>query len=635
MAQQRRVKAEMTEREWRPPGLVGQLFRLAPWGFPRQILLILADGDKRFSEILEGFARFMQHFGHFGREDVVAGYTEEAFLAAVQEALRKLEREGALVLRGDVFSLTALGQQRARRERQQYQEFGRLVERLLNPQTVSLVGLGVHIVLAVLKLITGSISGSIGLISDGMDTALDGLSSVLVFVGLRLQKEEFVNVVLVLLMLGVGVGAGYEAVYRIFVPKAVEANLLTFAAAVLSGSICLLLSIYQRYVATRSRQQALIAQAVDSRNHAIIAGGVIAGLVAVVLRFPLLDTLVGLAVAALILRSGIELAVETVRALRGEEVDFSRHELGFVEEYRHFQGRQLADWLLNVVADEGPPTQASLLARCQEVLSVQDVPVLRELGWGKEAALEKRVAGVLEKLIGQGLVTSGDVLQVTAKGRAELEPGVWRMEEVEFYMRSMGPRTRYVHRPLARRIVRNLPSLRGNALIVDVGTGPGFLCIELARLLPGAGFIGVDASPHAIEAACGCAARAGLQRFEARRGRVEHLPLDSGIADLVVSRESLHEWESVPTAFAEIGRVLKPGGVVALEDLNRACARWKRNLYVTLTGLGTEFEVTRERLRAYGRAFTLQEIKELLENSGFEIITSEAGLNLFVLAAKK
>ena len=505
----------------------------------------------------------------------------------------------------------------------------------MNPQTVSLVSLGVHIVLAILKLIAGAISGSIGLITDGIDTAMDGLSSVLVFVGLRFNKEQAVNVVLVLLMLGVGIGAGYEAVHRFFVPEVVEADLLTFSAAVLSGLICLLLSFYQRYVATRSGQQAIIAQAVDSRNHAIVATGVIVGLVATLLRFPLLDTLVGLAVAVLILKSGIKLALEMVRTLRGEEMDFSRYELGFVVEHRHFQQQQLAGWLLSVIAEDETVTHPALLARCRETLNAGDVPILRELGWGKGAGLEKQVESALETLVAQGLITAGDMLQVTEKGRAELNAEGWGVEEVEFYAQAMEPRTRYVHAPLARRIIQNLPSLPENPLIVDVGSGPGFLCIELARLLPGATFIGVDLSLHAIEKARLCATRAGLERFEARRGRAEQLPVDSGSVELVVSRESLHEWENVQAACTEICRVLKPGGILALEDLNRACARWKRILFVLLTGLGTDFEITRGRLRAYERAFTTEDVEELLEHSGFEIIKSESRLNLFVLAMKK
>lgn len=413
----------MAEREWRPPGLLKQFLRLAPWGFPRQILMILAEGDKTLPEIRAGFTRFMHHFGYFGREDNVAGYTEERFIAAVGRAMEKLEREAAVIRCGEIYSLTPAGRLRAEKMRREFQTFGRWMERFLHPQTVALVGLGVHIILAALKLVAGAISGSIGLISDGMDTAMDGLSSMLVFVGLRLKKEPVVNVVLVLLMLGVGSGAGYEAVKRVFVPEEVEADLLTFAAAILSGLVCLLLSLYQHYVATQSGQQALIAQAVDSRNHVIVAAGVITGLVATLLRFPLLDTLVGLAVAVLILKSGTELVLETVRTLRGEEVDFSRSELGFVEEYRLFQERQLADWLLHIIAEERPLTQPALLARCREPLNVQEVPILRELGWGQGVGLEKQVVGALERLGERGLVTARDVLQVTEKGRTELEIG--------------------------------------------------------------------------------------------------------------------------------------------------------------------------------------------------------------------
>jgi len=157
-----------------------------------------------------------------------------------------------------------------------------------------------------------------------------------------------------------------------------------------------------------------------------------------------------------------------------------------------------------------------------------------------------------------------------------------------------------------------------NPLIVDVGTGPGFLCIELAKLLPGAAFIGVDPSLHAVETARQCATRAGLERFEARPGRAEQLPVKAEIHRVLRSPEPAEG---------------KPDGVLALEDLNRACARWKRTLFVLLTGLGTDLEITRERLRAYETAFTPEEVEELLEHSGFEIIKSETGLNLFVLAA--
>jgi hypothetical protein len=168
------------------------------------------------------------------------------------------------------------------------------------------------------------------------------------------------------------------------------------------------------------------------------------------LRLPLLDTLVGLAVAVLILRSGAELALETVQAMRGKKVDFSRYELGFVEEYHRFQDRQLADWLLSVVAAEGPLDRAALLARCRETLDARDVPILRELGWSKEGTeLEKRIARALEMLVERGLIDiDGEMLEVAGKGRAELSEEVRGVEEVESYARAMKPRTWPFHVPL-------------------------------------------------------------------------------------------------------------------------------------------------------------------------------------------
>ena len=77
------------------------------------------------------------------------------------------------------------------------------------------------------------------------------------------------------------------------------------------------------------------------------------------------------------------------------------------------------------------------------------------------------------------------------------------------------------------------------------------------------------------------------------------------------------------------------GGVLALEDLNGACPRWKRTLFVLLTNVGFSLEIARTRLRSYETAFTLEEIGRVLERSGFEVLQSEAGLNLFVLAMKK
>jgi len=54
----------------------------------------------------------------------------------------------------------------------------------------------VQLGLAALKLPAGLLSGSVGLLNDATDTLLDGISSLLVYAGLRFDRERTVNVVL-------------------------------------------------------------------------------------------------------------------------------------------------------------------------------------------------------------------------------------------------------------------------------------------------------------------------------------------------------------------------------------------------------------------------------------------------------
>jgi hypothetical protein len=50
--------------------------------------------------------------------------------------------------------------------------------------------------------------------------------------------------------------------------------------------------------------------------------------------------------------------------------------------------------------------------------------------------------------------------------------------------------------------------------------------------------------------------------------------------------------------------------------------------------VGFGLETARVRLRSYEAALSLEEVERVLGHSGFEVIQSKAGLNLFVLAAK-
>jgi cation diffusion facilitator family transporter len=334
--------------------------------------------------------------------------------------LEKMTETGWVERQEERYALTPLGHEEASKRLASLRKLGGKVRKLLQPQTVAQVSLGVHLGLALLKLPAGLLSGSVGLINDAADTLLDGLSSLLVYAGLRLNRERAVNVVLVLLMLGTGGLTFYQAVQRFFIPFEPEVDWFAFLAAALSALVCLVLWGYQRYVGLRSGSVALITQSVDSRNHVIVALSVTAGLVASLLRFSLLDTLVGLAVAILILKSAVELGIETIRSLGEGDADLSRYEMGLVERYEQFRQAQLRDWMLHLVEKENVLTHAELRARACQALDFSDNPALRGLGLDRQSETSEMVEQSLQELFERGWLMGSERLSATDAGREHL-----------------------------------------------------------------------------------------------------------------------------------------------------------------------------------------------------------------------
>jgi len=390
------------------------------YGQSWEVAAALWDGPRTLDEIADHFHSYARLLGFFSITKRLER-RHDRMTKRIRETLEELIERGWVVREGERYALTPLGCEEAGKPLADMHRTRALLDKLIQPQTVSKVGLAVHLGLAALKLPAALLSGSIGLLNDATDTLLDGFSSILVYFGLRFDKERAVNVVLVLLMLGTGGFTFYEAVRRFFVPFEPAVDWFTFAATIVSALVCLMLYAYQRYVGLRSGGLALITQSVDSRNHVIVAASVTAGLVASLLRFPLLDTLVGLTVAALILKSAVELAIETVRSLGEEEVDLSRYELGIAERYERFRQAQLRDWMLYLVEKQGIETRAELIAQAHQVLDFSDNPMLRELGLAQQQSpVDELIEQSLEELLQRGWLTGEERLAVTDAGRKHL-----------------------------------------------------------------------------------------------------------------------------------------------------------------------------------------------------------------------
>ena len=104
--------------------------------------------------------------------------------------------------------------------------------------------------------------------------------------------------------------------------------------------------------------------------------------------------------------------------------------------------------------------------------------------------------------------------------------------------------------------------------VVDLGAGAGN-DVFVARALTGENgrVIGIDMTKEMIDKAMKNKEKLGYDNVEFRYGEIESLPLDDNLADVVVSNCVLNLVPDKAKAFAEIYRILKPGGHFCVSDI--------------------------------------------------------------------
>ena len=135
--------------------------------------------------------------------------------------------------------------------------------------------------------------------------------------------------------------------------------------------------------------------------------------------------------------------------------------------------------------------------------------------------------------------------------------------------RSRGVERTYATRDIVeqRRATLEALALRAGERVIDVGCGPGYLCAEMAAA--GASVVGVDPSPSML-----ALAEQRGSGVELLQGDALSLPVEDGSFDAAVSTQVYEYVADIGGAFAEVRRVLRPGGRLLILDTDWDSIVW-------------------------------------------------------------
>jgi ubiquinone/menaquinone biosynthesis C-methylase UbiE len=154
-------------------------------------------------------------------------------------------------------------------------------------------------------------------------------------------------------------------------------------------------------------------------------------------------------------------------------------------------------------------------------------------------------------------------------------------------------------------------ALESESLAIDVACGPGTFTRPFASRVGRA--VGIDLTPAMIEKARAESARAGITNIEFIRGDIYALPFTDGVANIVACGYAFHHMQEPARALAEMTRVLRPGGRVAIADI------------IAAEGLGGEIQNKVERVRdpSHTSAQTVLQFRRLIHDARLSLLSEE------------
>jgi ubiquinone/menaquinone biosynthesis C-methylase UbiE len=166
-----------------------------------------------------------------------------------------------------------------------------------------------------------------------------------------------------------------------------------------------------------------------------------------------------------------------------------------------------------------------------------------------------------------------------------------------------------------RKIADDIVEKIKSGTILDLGSGTGYLSIEVAKRAPSLQVYGIDLSRKMVEIARHHAK--GIENVQFEFGNASELPFEDDSIDFIVSTGSLHHWKKPARIFDECYRVLKDGKEAWIYDgcpdaLNEEEVKKRYGF------LGYWIKTKLTELHGFTREEYESEIKDILDQTKFK-----------------
>ena len=199
----------------------------------------------------------------------------------------------------------------------------------------SVIGIVTNLLLAGFKAVVGILSHSIAITLDAVNNTSDALSSVITIVGAKLggkapdkkhplgygRIEYLSSMIVAAIILYAGITSAVESVKKIIHPEVADYSTASLVIVAVAIAVKLILGSYVKKQGEKANSGALTASGSDALFDAVLSASVFASAVIFMIWQISLEAYVGVLIAIVIIKAGIEMMSETVSDILGQRAD--------------------------------------------------------------------------------------------------------------------------------------------------------------------------------------------------------------------------------------------------------------------------------------------------------------------------